>query len=366
MGEPGAVGLAYRDWSNDHAGWAESLQISQEAIALYAASDVVDLHIDSFLWNRIFGYDLTQRHGHGLLGARFYSQCDLPRIREARIGGAIWVITTNPMRLHRNKGATFLRNFEKIRSILSSCSDEVALVRTVAEYRAARAAKKHAAWIGVQGGNAFEGDLELLAKIPEQLLIRVTLVHLSNSALGRTSAPLGGKAGVTTLGRQMVEQLNAQRIFVDLAHINRQGFFDALAVHSKELPPIVTHTGVSGVNPHWRNLDDEQIRAIADRGGTIGVMYQCSFLGEPYWGGRAARIADHLEHIVKVGGEACASLGSDWDGAIITPRDMPTCLELPRLVQLMLDRKWTADRIGRILGGNWLATLERLRPSLGV
>ena len=76
-------------------------------------------------------------------------------------------------------------------------------------------------------------------------------------------------------------------------------------------------------------------------------------------------IVDHLEHIVKTGGEDCASLGSDWDGAIITPRDMPTCLELPRLVQLMLDRQWTATRIGKILGGNWLATLERLRPSLG-
>ncbi len=357
--------LTFRDWRDDHAGWAQSLSISQAAIDLYAACDVIDLHVDSFIWNRIWGYDLTRRHGHGLLGARFYSQADLPRIREAKITGAIWVITTNPLRTKGGKGPTFSRNLERLMAILSSCSDDVQLVRTVAEYRAAKTAGKHAAWIGVQGGNAFEGNLELLTQIPDRQIIRVTLVHLSNSRLGRTSAPLGGKAGVTTLGKQMVEALNAARIFVDLAHINRQGFFDALDAHRRDLPPIVTHTGVNGAHQHWRNLDDDQIRAIADRGGTIGVMYQSSFLGEPYWGGRASAIVDHLEHIVKTGGEDCASLGSDWDGAIITPRDMPTCLELPRLVQLMLDRQWTATRIGKILGGNWLATLERLRPSLG-
>ncbi len=356
----------WRDWRDDHAGWAASLQISTEAIDLYAASDVIDLHVDSFIWNRIVGYDLTQRHRTGLFNARFYSQCDLPRLREAQVRGAIWVITTNPLRRQSRKGPTFFANFERLRGILASCDRDVALVRTVGEYRAARAAGKHAAWIGVQGGNAFESDLDQLRRIPDRLLIRVTLVHLSNSRLGHSSAPGGGKAGMTTLGRSLVEVLNEQRIFVDLAHINRQGFFDALDAHRRDLPPIVTHTGVTGVHPHWRNLDDEQIRAIADRGGTIGVMYQSSFLGDPYWGGRASRIVDHLEHILSIGGEHCASLGSDWDGAIITPRDMPTCLELPRLVQLMLDRKWSSDRIGRVLGGNWLATLDRLRGGDGV
>jgi membrane dipeptidase len=115
------------------------------------------------------------------------------------------------------------------------------------------------------------------------------------------------------------------------------------------------------VHEHWRNLDDEQIRAVAETGGTIGVMYQSSFLGDAYWGGRAVRIVDHLEHIIKVAGEDFASLGSDWDGAIITPRDLPTCLELPRLVQLMLDRGWSHDRIHKVMGANWLRALSHLR-----
>jgi membrane dipeptidase len=64
---------------------------------------------------------------------------------------------------------------------------------------------------------------------------------------------------------------------------------------------------------------------------------------------------------VKTVGEDFASLGSDWDGMIIAPKDLPTCLELPRLVQAMLDRGWTPERIGKILGGNFLRALALLR-----
>ena len=78
--------------------WAKALGVSIEAIELYLQSDVIDLHVDSFIWTRVFGYDLSRRHGAGLLGGRYYSQVDFPRMREARIAGALWSITTNPLR----------------------------------------------------------------------------------------------------------------------------------------------------------------------------------------------------------------------------------------------------------------------------
>jgi membrane dipeptidase len=127
------------------------------------------------------------------------------------------------------------------------------------------------------------------------------------------------------------------------------------------VPPIVTHTGASGVHPHWRNLDDAQIRAIADRGGVVGVMYHMPFLGKSKGRGSLTRIVDHIEHVVRVGGEQCAALGSDWDGAITTPSDMPTCSELPRLVQEMLRRGFSEPRIRNVLGLNFLRCLRDLR-----
>jgi membrane dipeptidase len=188
---------------------------------------------------------------------------------------------------------------------------------------------------------------------------------LSTSTLGQTSLPLmwgDRQQRLTNRGQDFVRALNQQRIFVDLAHINREGFFDAVAAHDRTQPLMVSHTGVTGVHSHWRNIDDEQLRAVADTGGVVGVIYQSAFLGDPALGGRAVRIVDHLEHIISVAGEDCAALGSDWDGAIITPRDMATCLELPRLVQIMMERRWTEARIRKTLGGNFLAALGRLRP----
>jgi len=345
----------------DPEAWARRLGVPREAIDLYLASEVIDLHVDTFIWNRIFGYDLHRRHGTGLFGGRFYSQVDFPRVREARLTGAIWVITTNPFRPGRSRPRAFFRNLERLRAILET-ADDFTVVRNAAEYRAARAAGQHGAFLGVQGGNALDQELSDLERIPDGLILRVTLVHLSSSSLGVTSSPAAGSRrneGLTNLGREYVRRLNERKIFLDLAHINRAGFFDALAVHDRSQPVLVTHTGVSGVHRHWRNLDDTQLRAVADLGGTVGVMYQSSFLGRGAV--TSERVVDHLAHIVETIGEDHASLGSDWDGAISPPRDLVTPLDLPRLVAHMLRRGWSPERIQKILGGNFLRVVEQLR-----
>jgi membrane dipeptidase len=355
--------LSFPDHRSDPSGWAEALDISREAVELHLSADVIDLHIDTFIWTRIFGYDLRRRHGRGLFGARFYGQADLPRLREARVTGGIWSITTNPLRRGKRRAPVFKKNLDRLLEIFSTVSDDVAICRTASEYRAAQAAGKHGVFIGIQGGNALDAD-GALGSVDPSLLIKVTLVHLSTSTLGTTSAPMSGPPDgrLTDRGRDYVRALNQHRIFVDLAHINRQGFFDALEVHDQTQPFLVSHTGVAGVHKHWRNVDDDQLRAVARCGGVVGIMYQSSFLGDRYWGGRAERVVDHLAHIVSTIGEDYAALGSDWDGAIITPRDMQTCLELPRLTQIMLDRGWSPQRIQKILGGNFLRALAALRP----
>jgi membrane dipeptidase len=355
--------LTFTDHRIDPGAWARELGISSEAVACYLASDVVDLHIDSFIWWRIFRYDLLARHGHGALGARFYSQVDFPRIREAQVTGGTWVITTNPARDAAERAAAFVRNVASLRRLIGEASEDLVLVRNVAEYREARASGRHGAFIGIQGGNALDRDLDALDLIPDDVVLRITLVHLSSARIGVTSSPLAGGAetGLSDFGRDYVRRLNEKKIFVDLAHISRKGFWDAIEVHDRSQPLLVTHTGIAGVHEHWRNLDDEQVRAVARLGGTIGIMYQSSFLGDPMLGGKLASIVDHMGHIIKLVGDDHVSIGSDWDGAIIPPRDMPTCLELPRLAHEMLKRGWSHDRVKKILGGNFLRVVEALR-----
>ena len=353
-----------RDPSADPAAWARELGISREAVELYLASDVIDLHLDSFIWTRSLGYDLRKRHGYGPTGGRFLSMVDLPRAREARLTGGIWVITTNPWRRSERRPLVFLENLRRLQGILESVPDEVTVVRNAAEYRAAAAAGRHGAFLGIQGGNALDHQRDDLDRIPDDLVVRVTIVHLSSSRIGVTSSPAAGSRrgeGLSGFGKDFVRRLDEKRILVDLAHINRKGFWDAVAVHDPALPLIVTHTGVNGVHKHWRNLDDDQLQAVADSGGVVGVMYQSSFLGEPYWGGRSDAVVRHLAHIVETVGEDFAALGSDWDGAICPPRDLRGPLELPRVVEHMLRRRWSPERIQKVLGRNFLRSVEAIR-----
>lgn len=346
----------------DPGAWARALGVSREAIELYLSAEIVDLHVDSFIWSRVFGYDVLARHGRGLLGARGYSQVDLPRLEQARIGGALWSITTNPLRGARGRARALAANVAAFEAWIAAAPERWSLVRTADEHRAARARGAHAAFLSIQGGNAL--DAAPGALLDARTFVAVTLVHLSNSTIGTTSSPLRAPRGrgLTRRGHELIERLNASRTFVDLAHISAEGFADAVGAHDKTQPLLVSHTGLSGAHRLWRNIDDAQLRQVAATGGVVGVIFHSAYLGDPYWGsGRVERIAQHLEHIVRTVGGDHAALGSDWDGAIVTPRDMPTCMELPRLVQALLDRGMAHEVIVKLLGGNFLRALRDLR-----
>jgi membrane dipeptidase len=263
-------------------------------------------------------------------------------------------VATNPARRPGRRTAAALDNLKRIQRITSTSSSTSGFGGLIVH-------------LALQGGNAFDSPTDVQL-VPDGALLRVTLMHLTDSRLGATSSPLGrsrGRGGLTAEGRALVEALNARRILVDLAHASRRTFFDALDALDacrSALPPVVSHTGVSGVHRSWRNLDDDQIRAIAERGGVIGIMYHRGFLGRPSWRVGAEAIVRHLEHAIAVGGEEVAALGSDWDGMIVTPRDMPTCLELPVLVDRMLARRWPEPRIRRVLGTNALRLIGTVRP----
>jgi membrane dipeptidase len=343
----------------DCAETASSLGISQEAVALFRDADAIDLHIDSFIWRRVFGYDPRREHRGGPLGRRFFGQADFPTARAIGLGGATWVITTNPLRSARGRKRTFEKNRRALLDLLEEAPG-VRHVRSAEELRVARAAGDHGAFIGIQGGNALDESIDALDLLADRSVLRVTLVHLTSSTLGASSAPGSSRAaGLTDFGRAYVERLNELRVGVDLAHISRKGFFDVLEVHDETQPLFVTHTGVAGVYEHWRNVTDEQLRAVAATGGTVGVMLHAPFLGRRDVTVRT--VVDHLEHVVRTVGEDHASIGTDYDGAITPPKDLPGLWALPRLTQEMLERGWSDTRIRKILGRNALRVIDALR-----
>ena len=358
------MALGWVDHRADPAAWAASLGVSAEAVALVLDGDFLDLHVDMEVPIRLYGYDPSVRRDPTATPPRFFGHTDYPRIREAGLTGVVYDIATNPFRPERNRQVTTLANLDAAERRIGAHPEDLALCRSHADYMAARASGKTAMFLSLQGGNALAADPSVLEGEVGARLHRITLVHLTRSVLGGTSSPIFADPGLTDRGRDFVERCTAARVIVDLAHAGKKTFADVLAVHTRDVPPIVSHTGVEGVRPHWRNLDDGQLRQIADRGGVIGIMYQSPFLAPVWAAGFAPRsaVVDHLAHVIDVVGEDFVAIGTDYDGMIIPPHDLGDVTDHPRLVQDMLDRGWGGDRIRKILGLNYLRVVRDVRP----
>lgn len=320
---------------------------------------IIDLHLDSFIWKRLFGYDLTKRHKNHFAQGLLFGQVDLPRLREAGITGAMWSITTNPFRRNFNRSKTFDLHFKNFTTWVESQKGGLKLITKPSEVTKS----VHSVWLVVQGGNAFANDVSVI-DLYAPVLTRVTLMHLTHSQIGTSSSPYPAfrTRGLTETGHALVHQLNKNRVFVDLAHADQATFWDAVKTHDASQPLMVSHTGVTGVYPHWRNLDDAQIKAVANTGGVIGVLYHAGYLGPTASQNGPAAIVNHLEHIQKVAGDDCTALGSDWDGFIIPAKGLRNCTKLPTLIQEMESRKWSTARIEKTLGQNFLRAFKQLRP----
>jgi membrane dipeptidase len=227
-------------------------------------------------------------------------------------------------------------------------------VRKAAEITKTQGAGEMAALLGIEGAHALEGNLENVAAFARRGVRYIGLLHFSANEAGFPAYGKGrsDESGLTRWGHDLVQSCEDNGVLVDLSHVNKQGFLDACAVARK--PPIVSHTGVLGAFEHWRNIDDVQLRAVADKGGVVGVIFCPRYVG----GDGLAPVIKHLKHIVDVVGEEHAALGSDWDGFIVPTKALKDPRGLPLLTDAMLAAGFTRSAVGKILHDNVMRVLH--------
>jgi len=334
-----------------------------EARAFHDECCVLDLHADTAKLMDKLGYDLAQRHERPMPAiANVFGHVDLPRLRDGGVAGQFFSFWTAPYP-ERGCARSVADQLDAIDLAMDKHPAELAWTRTGAEVRAAKAAGQIAALGGIEGGQALEGQLDPIATFSRRGVRYLGLLHFSANAIGRPAKGKGAdpSAGLTGFGRDVVRECERCGVIVDLAHINRKGFFDAIAIATQ--PPMVSHTGVLGVHAHWRNIDDEQLRAVADRGGCVGVIFARRYLGSA----SIDAVVDHLLHIIDVAGDDLPALGSDFDGFVVPPEGLEDIAALPNLT-VALSRRGVAPRVlEKILGGNVLRVLDAVPPwgSLG-
>ncbi len=340
---------------------AQQWSIDEDVAAFHRDALVVDLHVDTLLVSHWTGYRFGRRHSNLLPRSPYAWHADLPRIREGGVGCLGLGVVVSPTR-RRSAPAAALADLERMHSWCRAHSDDLVFCGTAGEIEAAHAAGQVACFAGIEGAHALGGSLEGLDRLRRQGVRYVGLAHFSRNDACRPAYGWGAQAGdgLTDFGRALVDELNRLEVTIDLAHVNRAGFIEA--VRRSTAPVIVSHTGVAGVHRHWRNIDDEQIRAVADRGGVVGVIFSPRFLGNGPSSRWASAIVRHIQHVIAVGGEDCAALGSDMDGFITLPHDLPDVAAMPRLTQLMLRAGLSEEVVRKVLGLN---ALRALRESLG-
>lgn len=163
--------------------------------------------------------------------------------------------------------------------------------------------------------------------------------------------------GVTRLGRLLIEEMNELGLTLDLSHLNENGFWDAIGLTN--LIPVATHSNARAIRNHPRNLWNEQLKAIADRGGVVGVVFYGPFLSE----GKATLedIFKHIDHMVSIIGDDHVGIGSDLDGGAMEafPSEIGTVADLPKLAEFLAEKGYGHETIRKIMGGNFLRVLRK-------
>ncbi|MBA3820854.1 MAG: membrane dipeptidase, partial [Deltaproteobacteria bacterium] len=318
-----------------------------EARAFHAEIHVLDLHADTAKLMDKLGYDLAARHERPMpTRVNVFGHVDLPRLREGGVAGQFFSFWTTPYP-ERGCARSVTRQLDALDVAMEKHPSELVWTRTGADVRAAKAAGQIAALGGIEGGQALESSLEPIEAFSRRGVRYLGLLHFSANAIGRPAKGRGADLteGLTGFGRDVVRECERCGIIVDLAHINRRGFFDVLELAT--LPPMVSHTGVAGVHEHWRNIDDEQLRAVADRGGCVGIIFARRYLGSA----SIEAVVDHLLHVIDVAGEDVAALGSDFDGFVVPPEGLEDVAAMPNLT-VALSRRGVPPRVlQKILGG---------------
>jgi len=347
--------------------------LGADALALHRESLVLDLHVDTFLWTRLLGYEPATGHrANPLPGAPLGGHVDAPRAARGGLDAAVMGLVINPdevrdelmlpLRLlawwEDGHGiAQTLHTLELMRAAAERQPERLAFVLSGSELRRAVASRPDALVMlaGLEGGHGLSGDPGNLARAYDAGLRMVGLVHFQATAFGLPmTVPRHDGRGLPEPGRQLLEEMDRLGVVADLAHLNAAGVDDALGVMTR--PFVVSHTGCAAVHDHPRNLTDDQLRRIADAGGVVGIAVGRSFLG----GDALDAFVLHVEHAVRVAGPGAVALGSDWDGFIVPVEGLGDVRGLPRATAALLERGMPEDTLRRFLGANAVRVLTEV------
>ncbi len=247
--------------------------------------------------------------------------------------------------------------FDKIEDIVAKHSSHLAIAHTPDELWANKRQGKKSIMLGIENGHALDGKIENLRHFKERGIVYMTLCHNGDNDICDSARGEHTHNGVSAFGREVIHEMNRLGIMVDLSHAAEKSFYDALELSAT--PIVCSHSSCRALCDHPRNLTDDQMRALAQRGGVMQVTLYHGFLvkdGE-------ATIEDamrHLDHAISIMGIDHVGLGTDFDGDGGI-RGMANSSELLNYTRELLKRHYSEEDIQKLWGGNFLRVMNEVQ-----
>lgn len=370
------------------AGCSSYKQIHQNAL-------VVDTHNDILT----AAFEGNYRLDDDLVGK---THSDLQRFAKAGIDVQIFSVWCDGKKMDPFRYAN--EQIDTLMATIQRNPGRVMLVNSSSDIADAQRSGKLAAMIGVEGGHMIEGRMDFLKILYDRGVRYLTLTWNNSTSWASSALDENMRAdslqhkGLTEFGKNVVREMNRLGMIVDVSHVGEKTFWDAMAITTK--PVIASHSNAWALAPVFRNLKDEQIKAIAKNGGVIHLNFYSGFVDaafenrsrafkerhraevdslrrinpEPYYSEEVlfklypdevgalrpplSMLIDHLDHIVKIAGVDHVGLGSDFDGVSSLPIGLNDVTDMQAITRELARRGYSKTDIKKILGENFMRVLR--------
>ncbi len=217
--------------------------------------------------------------------------------------------------------------------------------------------------IGMENASPIQESLSMLRTFYRLGVSYMTLTHNGDNAVADSAAEGKRWGGLSPFGRQVVAEMNAMGMMIDLSHASDKTFWDVIQL--SKAPVIATHSSCRALCSHRRNLTDEMLQALGEKNGYVGINFYPCFLSDAYdeskdWRPGVKEIVDHIDHAVKLAGIDHVGIGSDFDGIEVTPEGVEDIAQLDAVWAEMRRRGYSENDIFKVSGQNLLDVWFRI------
>jgi membrane dipeptidase len=356
---------------------------------------IVDTHVDTPRYVVDESYDMGVEHN--------YYQTDIPRLRRGHVGAVFFGMMATPESYPPHLWVERTLDLaDAVYEMARRYPKDLEVAYTADDIRRIHSQGRIAVLLSVEGGHQIQDDLRILRDYYRLGVRYMTLTHFKTNDWADSATDTAVHGGLSPFGRQVVEEMNRLGMMVDISHVSVDTFNDALKV--SRAPLIASHSSVYAFCDTSRNMTDEQIRALAAKGGVIFINFSVAYLDQKAWDifrsyrdQRDREIADmtalhrndperfeltraiqerfrkrlpvvdyravlrHIDHVVKLVGADYVGLGSDFDGVSgMVPKGLEDVSKYPVLVRGLIEMGYSDTDIRKIMGENLLRVMTKV------